>query len=153
MRYRGRSLLLPLRRRRRHGTLGVCAHCQDILDSKANRPTRPILTIPTELQLQIFKLLGSVSSTCLGLTCQKFYPIHRELNKTVSLGEWYEEPRTDFIIDLGVPYKKGGSNLHYDCDYELFLVPAPGRSSQRTRQCMENESSHESPHKRSPPKN
>jgi hypothetical protein len=44
-----------------------------------------LLALPPELHLEIFKHLHPVSSTCLGLTCKEFYPIHRQLHGAVSL--------------------------------------------------------------------
>lgn len=41
--------------------------------------------LPTELHLCILDYLDPVSSTCLGVTCKKFYGIHRERYGTVSL--------------------------------------------------------------------
>jgi len=49
---------------------------------------RPYLTnLPPELQLSIFETLDPVSSTCLGLTNRKFYPMHRAHHKKVGLYE------------------------------------------------------------------
>lgn len=49
----------------------------------SNNPT--LVTLPTEIHLLILHHLDLVSSTCLGLTCKKFYPIHRELHGSVEL--------------------------------------------------------------------
>lgn len=49
---------------------------------------RPYLTtLPPEVQLSIFETLDPVSSTCLGLTNRKFYPMHRARHKKVGLYE------------------------------------------------------------------
>jgi hypothetical protein len=44
-----------------------------------------LLALPPELHLEIFKHLHPVSSTCLGLTCKEFYPIHKQLHGVVNL--------------------------------------------------------------------
>ena len=46
-------------------------------------------TLPAELQLAIISCLDPVSSTCLGLTCKTFYPIHIALHGVVYLGTNY----------------------------------------------------------------
>ena len=38
---------------------------------------RPINTVPGEIILEIFDRLTAVDSACLGLTCKKFYAVHR----------------------------------------------------------------------------
>ena len=50
-----------------------------------------LVTLPPELHLKIFDLFSDyypVDSTCLGLTCKKFYPIHRAIWGSVSLSAW-----------------------------------------------------------------
>jgi hypothetical protein len=42
-----------------------------------------LINLPAETQLMIFSYLHPVSSTCLGLTCKRFYTIHRKLYGTV----------------------------------------------------------------------
>lgn len=44
-----------------------------------------LLALPPELHLEIFRHLHPVSSTCLGLTCKEFYPIHKKLHGVVRL--------------------------------------------------------------------
>jgi hypothetical protein len=44
-----------------------------------------LTTLPPELQLSIFESLDPVSSTCLGLTSRKLYPMHRAAHKNVGL--------------------------------------------------------------------
>jgi len=46
-----------------------------------------LTTLPPELQLSIFETLDPVSSTCLGLTSRKLYPMHRARHKKVGLYE------------------------------------------------------------------
>lgn len=46
-----------------------------------------LYTLPAEIHLEIFSYLHSVYSTCLGLTCKKFYPIHRAMNGKVRLAQ------------------------------------------------------------------
>ena len=47
---------------------------------------RPYLSnLPPEIHLSIFDSLDPVSSTCLGLTSRKFYPMHRGAHKHVPL--------------------------------------------------------------------
>jgi hypothetical protein len=46
-----------------------------------------LTTLPPELQLSIFDSLDPVSSTCLGLTSRKLYPLHRARHKKVGLYE------------------------------------------------------------------
>lgn len=43
------------------------------------------MNLPTEIHLLIFDRLDPVDSTCLGLTSQKLYAIHRHIHGTVSL--------------------------------------------------------------------
>ena len=48
--------------------------------------TEPILSsLSTELQLQIFKYLDPVHSTCLGLTSKHFYALHCSLHQRIPL--------------------------------------------------------------------
>ncbi|KAH8602913.1 hypothetical protein B0O99DRAFT_604653 [Bisporella sp. PMI_857] len=50
------------------------------------RNDKPYLSnLPPEIQLSIFDTLDPVSSTCLGLTSKKFYPLHRSAHKNVGL--------------------------------------------------------------------
>ena len=52
-------------------------------------------SLPPELQTQIFKQLDGATATCLGLTCKRFYPIHREKNGTVPAKKvWYQSMPT-----------------------------------------------------------
>jgi len=62
-----------------------------------------LLALAPELQLEIFKNLHPVSSTCLGLTCKPFYAIHRELHGTVALDTsiWFEDCKGEFANPLG----------------------------------------------------
>jgi hypothetical protein len=84
---------------------GVCAYYQDILDSKATHPILP--TSPSSPSSSSRSSRSSIRSPQPVSDClPKFYPIYREQNGTVSLGEWYEEPPTDVIIDLRVLFKK-----------------------------------------------
>lgn len=53
---------------------------------ETSKRTRLYDLIP-EIQLKIFDLLCPVKSTCLGLTCKKFYSIHREYHGKVGLME------------------------------------------------------------------
>jgi len=69
-----------------------------------------------EIHLEIFKYLDPVESTCLGLACKEFYPIHRQLHGTVSLQtkttrnnclfsflrDWHGNK---MVYDAGVTYK------------------------------------------------
>lgn len=50
------------------------------------RETATILTIPTELKLQILHLLTKAESTCLGVSCKIFYTLHWERHGKVNLG-------------------------------------------------------------------
>jgi len=64
-----------------HNTILRCA-----APSSNSIPQPPgITTIPPELLCMIFELLGPVASTCAGLTCHKFYAIHRSYHGQVSL--------------------------------------------------------------------
>lgn len=51
-------------------------------------PLVAFTTVPSEVHLELFRHLHRVDSTCLGLTCKKFYNIHRQLHGMVGLGEW-----------------------------------------------------------------
>ena len=44
--------------------------------------------LPAEIHLKVFDLLDLNSSTCLGLTCKKLYPIHRALHGVVPLNPY-----------------------------------------------------------------
>jgi hypothetical protein len=44
-----------------------------------------VTATPPEIRNLIFKLFDPVASTCLGLTCKKFYGIHRSFHGSVSL--------------------------------------------------------------------
>ncbi|RYP10393.1 hypothetical protein DL765_008125 [Monosporascus sp. GIB2] len=48
--------------------------------------------IPAELHYTIFDFLDPIDSACLGLTCMRFYSIHRQLHGKVSLGARREGP-------------------------------------------------------------
>jgi hypothetical protein len=52
-------------------------------------PHKPSLSmLPPQIHLKIFDILDAVRSTCLGLTCKKFYSIHRGVWGTVPLNAW-----------------------------------------------------------------
>ncbi|KAG9240942.1 hypothetical protein BJ878DRAFT_257251 [Calycina marina] len=64
---------------------------------RTSLPPHPpnITTIPAEVELLLFEQLGVVTSTCLGLTCKKFYAIHKAMHGKVSLTSVdYELPVT-----------------------------------------------------------
>jgi len=46
---------------------------------------KKLITLPSELYLQLFDLLGPADSTLLGLTCKSFYTIHRAIHGSVPL--------------------------------------------------------------------
>jgi len=48
-----------------------------------------ITTLPTELQLIIFENLRSDFSACLGLTCKKFYAMHRAFHGSIPFNTVY----------------------------------------------------------------
>ncbi|KUJ10956.1 uncharacterized protein LY89DRAFT_723462 [Mollisia scopiformis] len=50
--------------------------------------TAAIISLPPEILLMIFDHLDPVSSTCLGVTCKNFYPIHRAIHGTVGLSAY-----------------------------------------------------------------
>jgi hypothetical protein len=58
-------------------------------------PTYHLTTLPAEIHLKVFDLLDIDSSTCLGLTCTKFYPVHRAFHGPVHLKR-YHPPGLDF---------------------------------------------------------
>lgn len=49
------------------------------------RSTSLLDTVPNEIALEIFKYLDPCTSTCLGLTCKKFYAIHTEIHGKASM--------------------------------------------------------------------
>ena len=59
-------------------------------------PTSKLLSISTELQLMIFKLLDPASSTCLGLTNKAFYQIHWGIHGKVSLSAYCMLPPNQY---------------------------------------------------------
>jgi hypothetical protein len=59
--------------------------------SLSTQPLSPFRSIalldaaPNEIALEIFKYLDPCTSTCLGLTCKKFYAIHTEIHGKASM--------------------------------------------------------------------
>jgi hypothetical protein len=49
----------------------------------ASKPIPTLLMLPTELQCKVFSYLNPCFSTCLGITCKKFYSIHRSIHGRV----------------------------------------------------------------------
>jgi hypothetical protein len=59
---------------------------QPILTTESELEARAYLSrSPAEVHLLIFENLNAYDSTCLGLTCKKFYEIHRSIYGTVPL--------------------------------------------------------------------
>jgi hypothetical protein len=56
--------------------------------------TSRLTRLPLEMQHAIFKCLGPVSSTCLGMTCKAFYHIHWSRHMKVRLWE-ADDPSQD----------------------------------------------------------
>ncbi|KAH8817057.1 hypothetical protein F5884DRAFT_778338 [Xylogone sp. PMI_703] len=56
--------------------------------------------LPPELKLNIFDNLDPVSSTCLGLSSKKLYPLHRSVHKNVGLYEQSQESRVPLAFKL-----------------------------------------------------
>jgi hypothetical protein len=52
-----------------------------------------ISSLPTEIQLKIFKNLDRVSSVCLGITNKKLYTIHKDLHPKVPVIAAYLYPK------------------------------------------------------------
>jgi hypothetical protein len=68
---------------------------------EASSPPTSLPGLLPELQLQIFSYLDPCFSTCLGLTCKRFYGIHRHLHGTVSAMEFdYVGPNKWFWLRL-----------------------------------------------------
>jgi hypothetical protein len=61
------------------------------LSTDLQPPTKKLLltTLPPELHLKLFEVLHPVESTCLSLTCKKFYSIYRAIHGTVNLDCWH----------------------------------------------------------------
>ena len=55
---------------------------------ETSRSPPNLVTIPTELLLQIFKFLDAVPSGCLGLTCKRLYFLHKQIYRKVSLDSY-----------------------------------------------------------------
>jgi hypothetical protein len=92
---------------------------------RARSPTQ-LLSIaevfPDEVILLIFEKLHPVTSTCLGLTCKKLYPIHRSLHGTVGLkrtvlGTWQGSPHLGELLGRWV-----GLELYYFEPLEKFVT-------------------------------
>ncbi|KAF8862452.1 hypothetical protein BDZ45DRAFT_723280 [Acephala macrosclerotiorum] len=64
----------------KHGSFDVSAN-----STAGTSKTRPFIEFPAEIHLKLFDLLCPVNSTVLGLTCKKFYKIHRTYHGAVSL--------------------------------------------------------------------
>ncbi|CZR59765.1 uncharacterized protein PAC_09659 [Phialocephala subalpina] len=56
-----------------------------VASAEGTTSPRPFIEFPAEIHLKIFDLLCPVNSTCFGLTCKKFYQIHRSYHGTVPL--------------------------------------------------------------------
>jgi hypothetical protein len=84
----------------------------------------PTLTsLPPELHLKIFSELDGITSICLGLTCKKFYLIHKELhpsffNYRIPLS-WYFEPSPGIDILLKEWYGKAGYKFRITYDSKV----------------------------------
>jgi len=52
---------------------------------EADEDPLTLLTLSSDIILEIFDRLSPISSTCLGLTCKTFYTIHREIHGSVDL--------------------------------------------------------------------
>jgi hypothetical protein len=75
------------------------------------------LKLSTELHFEVFKYLDRVSSTCLGLTCKTFYPIHKKLHGIVRLDRVVFRPRSAswYVVPLGFLLAQwAGPDLYFD---------------------------------------
>lgn len=75
------------------------------------------LKLSTELNFEVFKYLDRVSSTCLGLTCKTFYPIHKKLHGIVPLDIVVFRPRAAgwYLVPLGdLLAQWAGPDLYFD---------------------------------------
>lgn len=78
--------------------------------------------VSSEIHLLIFDYLDPVTSTCLGLTCGKFYSIHRAMHGTVKLNQWvalkpqiYQHPENAFhLYDYELINNWAGSDLVFN---------------------------------------
>jgi hypothetical protein len=75
-----------------------------------------ITIIPTELVLKIFSLLKPVPATAFGLTCQKFWSIHRELNGNVRINQSSDGHVLYLLLKSWM-----GPNLVYAQPYKKFV--------------------------------
>ena len=92
-------------------------------------PTKPfrLLSIPVELQAEVFRVLDPVSSTCLGLTCKDFYAVHKSVKGVVKLSErfygaefltssWYGRSELGFVLE-----DWAGDDLRYSTSSRTFV--------------------------------
>jgi hypothetical protein len=108
-----------------------------LMPHKAKNPVTPatILNLPTEIHLEIFSHLNPGASACFGLTCKKFYSIHRSIHGTVSL---YTDNYSELAeLDLRVYWRLHnsledwvGPNSSFDHYKEKFVTRKgiPGRA-------------------------
>ena len=84
-------------------------------------PNRPHVTnLPPEIQLSIFDHLDPVTSTCLGLSSKKLYPLHRSTHKKVGL---YETSSDHHSLPLAIYLKNWApSDLVLDWESANWLV-------------------------------
>jgi hypothetical protein len=61
-----------------------------------------LLTLLAEIRHNIFSPLDVVSSTCLGLTCKAFYPLHEAHYGIVTLDIWHRRSSPEFEVCGGV---------------------------------------------------
>lgn len=76
--------------------------CRSLLRAKIfpakETTTMRLISLPPEIQRAIFKYLGPVSSTCLGLTCTAFYRIYWSIHRKVRLWEADDPSEKAFVV-------------------------------------------------------
>jgi hypothetical protein len=100
-----------------HQILTHLVVCPATTQSRPTMSSCGFLKLSTEIHFEVFKYLDRVSSTCLGLTCKTFYPIHKKLHGIVRLDRVVFLPRSAswYVVSLGFLLAQwAGPDLYFD---------------------------------------